>query len=457
MSPRVCLIVDNPNRDLAGLSITAAELARRGIETHLVPMYDQLQHIVDIKPNLVVVNFVREFNAEFIKLYNKMGIIVAVLDTEGAVFINADEVISNLKVQEDALSKVSLYMVWGDYLLATYKQTFSHLANIKFVVTGVPRTDFYHQDFSSSTEPPLDRDYILLPTNYPIVNSNFESTQTEIKNAQKVQLASDSIWKERTKALEVAWQRAMAVYEKLLQNHPHQFFVIRPHPFESTTCYEERFAPYANVMIILDDRLHEWLNHAKLILHLNCSTGLEAAMLGNINLSFDWMQNDLVKMPIVDQCSIKISSPEELDQVVRFYLTSGKLPAFLDERVDEAKRNLDSVIADWYHAIDGKSYLRVVDQIEAAISERDLRPNPSGHSLWWLLHCRLKRFLSRIYFLPKGRRANKMARRKRKAFCLKMVNEKLERIKFVTQPLTSETVLNSSDEIFVSHRVNFHP
>src|SRR6476661_4070842 len=36
--PRVAFIVDHPQRDLAGLTLTAFELCQKGIHSHLVPL-----------------------------------------------------------------------------------------------------------------------------------------------------------------------------------------------------------------------------------------------------------------------------------------------------------------------------------------------------------------------------------------------------------------------------------
>ena len=55
-SPCVCLIVDNPLRDLDGLVLLGWQLARRGVDAWLVPMHEQSIDVRAIGADLVLVN-----------------------------------------------------------------------------------------------------------------------------------------------------------------------------------------------------------------------------------------------------------------------------------------------------------------------------------------------------------------------------------------------------------------
>src|SRR3979411_3101357 len=81
--PHVCLIVDNPLRDLEGLVLLGRELATRGVKVTLVPMYEQGFDVPALQPDLVLLNYTRPNNADLIKAYKRAGILVGILDTEG--------------------------------------------------------------------------------------------------------------------------------------------------------------------------------------------------------------------------------------------------------------------------------------------------------------------------------------------------------------------------------------
>src|SRR5437868_8985707 len=108
----VCLIVDNPLRDLEGLVMLGRQLATRGVKVTLVPMYEQGFDVPALQPDLVLLNYTRPNNADLIKHYKRAGILVGVLDTEGIGGNNADQFAALVK-SAGCTDLVDLYCVWG--------------------------------------------------------------------------------------------------------------------------------------------------------------------------------------------------------------------------------------------------------------------------------------------------------------------------------------------------------
>ena len=52
--PHVCLLVDNPLRDLEGLVLLGWQLAAKGATVTLVPMYEQGFDVPALRPDLVL-------------------------------------------------------------------------------------------------------------------------------------------------------------------------------------------------------------------------------------------------------------------------------------------------------------------------------------------------------------------------------------------------------------------
>ena len=84
MKYKVCLIVDNPLRDLEGITLIAWHLAKQNISCFIVPMYCQAFDVLSIKPDLILVNYIRPNNVNLLMRYKKENIKIAVLDTEGS-------------------------------------------------------------------------------------------------------------------------------------------------------------------------------------------------------------------------------------------------------------------------------------------------------------------------------------------------------------------------------------
>ena len=70
---QLVLLVDNPTRDLEGMVLTALEAAYSGARSFLVPMYKQKEAIRRIKPDCVLLNYLRTNNARTVEKYKQKG------------------------------------------------------------------------------------------------------------------------------------------------------------------------------------------------------------------------------------------------------------------------------------------------------------------------------------------------------------------------------------------------
>lgn len=66
--------------------------------------------------------------------------------------------------------------------------------------------------------------------------------------------------------------------KELALNFPHQRIVLRPHPSESLVFYQQAFASFPTVAVTRDDSVLPWIRAAELVVHSNCTTGIEAVL-----------------------------------------------------------------------------------------------------------------------------------------------------------------------------------
>jgi surface carbohydrate biosynthesis protein len=83
------------------------------------------------------------------------------------------------------------------------------------------------------------------------------------------------------------WQRDVhdfadfvVLIKQLAINFSKYTVVLRPHPSESLTFYQQAFSSFKNVVVTRDDSALPWVRAAKLVIHSNCTTGIEAVLLG---------------------------------------------------------------------------------------------------------------------------------------------------------------------------------
>jgi surface carbohydrate biosynthesis protein len=354
--PHVCLIVDNPLRDLEGLVLLGRQLATQGADVTLVPMYEQGFDVPALRPDLVLVNYTRPNNADLIKSYKRAGILVGVLDTEGIGGKNADQFAGMVK-SAGCTDLVDLYCVWGHAQYAAFlKQGTVSAALLQ--TTGCPRYDFCAPPWRAALpKPPVGSGYVLINTNFPTVNPRFSAGSSHEEEAMvKAGFARDFA----RQFIADAGRAHAAVLDtsiKLARHFSGVEFVLRPHPFENSAAYDA-FAALPNTRVIQSGTSLEWINGAKLLIHQNCSTAIEAAMLKVEPLSLEWFNTPALRLDASTKVSRSAGSEADLIDLVKQGLEEGLPP--LAPQTEEARQQ---IFGDLYTAIDGASSLRAADAI----------------------------------------------------------------------------------------------
>ena len=62
--------------------------------------------------------------------------------------------------------------------------------------------------------------------------------------------------------------------------------IIRPHPEEDHTIYNTAFEKYSNIYVVYSGSVIPWIIAADVMVHHDCTTSLEAAMLGRSSISY---------------------------------------------------------------------------------------------------------------------------------------------------------------------------
>ena len=230
---KLCLVLDNPGRDLLGMGLLSYQLARRGVQVTVVPMYDQLPHVVRERPDLIVVNYARKANRKLLDRYKRLGIRVVVLDTEGGILRSEYRELLNIVLESGAAPAIDDYFLWGQRQYQAFYQQFGE-ARPHLHLTGCPRFDLYSIEWSGLIpDPPSgDCDYVLFATSFPLNNPRFTTPEQELRNVQETMGLDEETMR---KAMQAA-DRALEGFLSLVRTSCTMFsdvrFVLRPHPFE---------------------------------------------------------------------------------------------------------------------------------------------------------------------------------------------------------------------------------
>ncbi len=369
----VCLIVDNPLRDLDGLVLLAATLAVKGVECYLVPMYEQGFDLMGIRPDLVVSNYIRDNNRDLLVAYKQLGIRVLILDTEGAAG-RVPEDFAEMVARMSPGDLVDAYCVWGDERYAALKRR-AVIPDARLHLTGCPRFDYCAPRWRDALGTlDIDDGFLLFNTNFPLVNPRF------VDNSGAERETLIRVWKDVDyvdavlRDARMAFDGMLAAANATATRFPSRQIIIRPHPFESVLAYQ-RAIHRPNVSVRQEGTSLQWIARSSALIHQNCSTAVEATMLDREPLSLEWLSTDALRIKGPGEVSRPIASQQQLEDTLARIVDGTGIPA-----APEIDRARAAVVGALFHANDGRSCERVAAVILDCLDAPSSRPAGAGES-----------------------------------------------------------------------------
>ena len=445
--PHICLIVDNPLRDLEGLVLLGRQLAARGATVTLVPMYEQGFDVPALRPDLVLVNYTRPNNADLIKSYKRAGMLVGVLDTEGIGGKNPDQFAEMVK-SVGCTDLIDLYCVWGQAQHAAFLKRGTVPAEL-LRATGCPRYDFCAAPWRTALpKPSIEPGYVLINTNFPVANPRFSDSSSAEEDSMVQAGFSREFARQFIIDAGKAYRAVLETSARLAKHFTDVQFVLRPHPFENIASYDV-LAELPNFHVRQDGTSLEWISGARLLVHQNCSTAIEATMLNVEPLSMEWFNTPSLRLDAATRVSRGAGSESDLFDLVRQGL-DGRLPAVAEDTAQFRQQ----IIGDLFTAVDGANASRVTEAVldVIAVARGGKRrvatlPQPSirgvaAEAVRRALGYKASSALRRSYSAPENER-----RRLGKAFAPEAVNSVLLRVcaaagdgrKFLAQRVIGDT------------------
>jgi surface carbohydrate biosynthesis protein len=358
--PRVAMVVDHPERDLAGLVLTALDLARRGVVCHLVPLNLQEREIWALEPDFVLFNYLRRNNEQFAAQLQAAGIAFGVADTEGAIWPNPDEYTSLLWLDAWRLRDARCVCMWG-HRLADHLIARRFFTSDQVVVTGCPRFDLYadpwrrlREDAAAALERRDRR--ILINTNFSVTNPLFTTADKCVALHQSVLGYSAAELRRVASAEAFAIRETARLAVELADSFPDLDIVIRPHPFEDPKPYLAAVAGRHNVIVNQSESIQAAIFGACAVIQRSCTTAIEAGLAGVPTFSPQWIPAPFL-MPDAEAASVPCTSSEELIDFLRA-VVDGTFHMPLATR-----QGIAVAIRDCCFAADGLAHRRVADAV----------------------------------------------------------------------------------------------
>lgn len=291
-------------------------------------------------------------------MINNGGLIVN-LDEEGGVDYEDSSTILS-RYPEKLFKICDCVFLWGRYQYSFLQSNGANIDENKVVISGHPRFQLLKTAYQGLYNDEVTRiqkefgDYILINTNMGFGN-NIRGDEFVLMNYGGRVKQLDQVMKyDKIKTSEFI---ALA---KALTDRLNCKIIIRPHPEERSDTYESALKDYPNVKTIYKGSVIPWILGANLMIHADCTTGIEAFMLHKKSISYLPLVKEITHtfLPV----ALSYAFQEE-DKVIEFISSRDYLSTSAD--------SLSDSLLNEYFAFDMDSFNIIVEKIVDLSSQFD--------------------------------------------------------------------------------------
>jgi surface carbohydrate biosynthesis protein len=261
---------------------------------------------------------------------------------------------------------VSLICTWGEHQVQDLRSVFPEEVHDRILATGYPPFDLIQPRFKSLHEDPAiieehGRDYVLINTSFAYANNmmGFERYMKMLSKMDEWKIYADPEYRAIQQGIhdhqKLMLDAVIDLAKKLSALFPERHIIVRPHPGENSSFYSENLAGLKNIFVKKSGTAREWIASAGFVIHHDCTTGMEALLMGCPVIQYRPHYNERAMAPIMPSLGVKTVNPEEVAEVIR----SGGMPEamrmaqldilapYLANNVDSAARTIAGLAAEY--------------------------------------------------------------------------------------------------------------
>lgn len=265
-------------------------------------------------------------------IYDKLssnGINIVSLDEENAVDFHDFQQI-NLRFPDHILNRFNLIFLWGIKQFQFLENNRRNFDKNKIFVTGHPRFELLKYGYRAIYEETADEytqrydNFILINTNFGLGN-NVKGDKFVINNYGSRFPQIESLITYQQKQVNNFVNLCKALSKALDQK-----IILRPHPEENIDKYKQELSGYSNVHVISEGSVIPWIMASEVMIHHDCTTGLECAMLGKNSIAYT---KDLNK-DLTTNIPLRISYQyDSVDNIVKHVLANNEIELKIDNAI----------------------------------------------------------------------------------------------------------------------------
>lgn len=318
----VFIPIEVKNREYKAKLLLANYFLQAGYSVCIGSLWHMDEFMVNAEDSVYITKDFYKYRFSFLDSLHRNRNFVVGWDEEGLIYDIEEEYVET-SLNENTLRAIDLIITWGKRQKNTIEKFLRNYTN-QICALGNPRLDLLNFNIVTSAFS-SEISYILkeFGSDYILVNSNF-NIATRDDYDSKVAIISCNGESKRSIAFVERMNRlvnTLAPYffsaiKTIATEFPEKKIVFRPHPAERLQDVEDIFKNYSNIYVVKKFSVNPWIACASLVIHSGCTTGMEAAIMGKMAISYQ--PNISLEYPITipDQLSKVLNTEDELLSII---------------------------------------------------------------------------------------------------------------------------------------------
>lgn len=285
--------VENKKRELQAKVLFSCVAAEHGFKP-ILGFNREIKHNLKIwPPGVITWKGLAKKGGKTFKNFHSHGHRVVSWCEEGIVYPSS-EFYRRFRVFPDALNEVDLFFAWGqnqaDDILSEVPE-----GKDKVILAGNPRIDLLRNKYRSVFNKEVleikekYKSYILVNTNFSAFTHKLGS-EVVINNLKKggriVTEGDEAFYRGRVENREQLFYYFVDMLKELNSSMNNRNIIVRPHPSEDMELWKKAITGLDNVHLVRRGSAIPWILASELLIHNNCTTGLEAYLLEKPVISY---------------------------------------------------------------------------------------------------------------------------------------------------------------------------
>ena len=311
------------SRELHAKALLACIAAERGYTAIIGDSTEMRDALRTWKPGIIVwKGLVKKVQNNY-RLFHYFGHKVVAQCEEGLVYPIA-EFYTKLRVSEEALNELDLFFAWGEKQAADILTKVPGKEN-KIILAGNPRIDLLDKRFRGVFKKDVEKitkqysPYLLVNTNFSSYTHTIgpEAVIQRLKAKGTIKTAEEEeFYRGRSLNRKKLFHEFVLLLESLNSSLTDYNIILRPHPSEDISLWQDSVSHMKRVKVIREGSAIPWLIGTELMIHNDCTTALEASILGKDVISFRPTANNPYESELAVSFGVSTETIDDLSEAI---------------------------------------------------------------------------------------------------------------------------------------------